>query len=100
MSSTAWTATRQELVAALQKARLDAATAQAVAAELEARERTRKARLREAAAAKRERDALEALEAAREAARTVPPDPFADHHRKVLEQALEGFDDYRKGKKP
>ena len=88
MTRTAWTATREELVAALQRARIDAATAQAVAAELEAKEAARKARRREEDQRRRERAAAGAQAAAVAAYQAVPPDPNAAYHRWVLEQAL------------
>ena len=105
MASTAWTATRADLVKALADTRAEAARVAAERDQLQAEARTRRERDRDAKRRYRndkrrrdkERDRLmaeltargnrEALEL-QEAFRRTRPDPNADLHRRVLIAAL------------
>lgn len=99
MASTTWTATREELVRELARARgeRDAAIARAQAAtlELQLRKAARADRTAEARARARAADEAEAIRWTAEARRLlneghIPPDPHAPAHRKTLADALKG----------
>lgn len=94
MNQTTWTATRQDLVVALQKARVERDTARALLERLDADRALRLARKREERAAKNEQARQLAAAESLAAAHMVPPDPMAAYHRYVLQQCL--TDHYRR----
>lgn len=99
MTATAWTASRQDLVRELARARgeRDAAMARlhAATSELNARKTTAADRYAETDEIRRQRYEAEAIRWSAEAQHlldtgAIPPDPLASAHRKTLSDALKG----------
>jgi hypothetical protein len=99
MASSAWTATREDLVKELAKVRAEREIAihraQMLATEIESRKAIRRDWAQESRMRLRQQTEREVIQWTTEAHRLldsgeVPPDPFAPAHRKTLSDALKG----------